>query len=195
MKIKVKKVIRDYDQFFKIDKAVLQHEKYDGTMSSDVVRYAFVRADAVGIIAYNSKTDIVYLTEQFRYPAYKSNPQNGWIVEIVAGTIENSDSPEETAVRELEEEIGFRVKKDELVLIRKYYPSPGGSSERIFLYYVDLANTKKQSSGGGLADEMEDIQLIQWPVKKALNKLDNNEIIDGKTIIALYWLRDYLSKK
>jgi ADP-ribose pyrophosphatase len=95
--------------------------------------------------------------------------------------------PAVTMRREIEEEIGYTV--ETLRLLNKFYLSPGGSSERIFLYYTSVTPKNKTKKGGGLAHEGEDIRLVSLKVDDALRKMDSGEIVDAKTIIGLQWLR------
>lgn len=192
MKVHVKSVRCVYNNFFKIEKAILQHEKFDGTLTEDLVRYNFVRGDAIAVLPFDLNRKIIYLTEQFRYPAFTASPENGWMTELVAGTIEGDDSPVNTAVRELTEEIGFQVRPEQLIAIGNFFPSPGGSSERLFLFAVPVTMADRTGAGGGVIAEAEDIRLVEWTFEFALQKLATNQVHDGKTIVALQWFREYL---
>jgi nudix-type nucleoside diphosphatase (YffH/AdpP family) len=183
MKVKILKESREYNGFFKIDKAVLQYEKFDGEMSEEVTRLNFNRGDSAAILLYDEEKDSVILVKQFRYPAYV-NDCPGWILEAVAGTIEEGRDAVSVARAELLEEAGYEV--DDLELISRFYVSPGGTSERIHLY-LGLAR-RKVSSGGGLVSENEDIQVISMPLNEAMEMVETGEICDAKTIIALQWL-------
>jgi len=188
MKVLIKKIERIFNDFFKIDRAVIQFERFDGTITKDVIRYNFDRGDSVAMLAINPRKQSIILLKQFRYPAYASDPSQGWLLEIPAGSVEKGDNPLDTAKRELIEEIGYTC--ENLNLIYTLYPSPGGSSERIFLYYIGIDDHLKISEGGGLKEEEEDIQVIEIPIAEAFQLLDNKDIYDAKTIIALQWLRN-----
>lgn len=175
---------REYDGFFKLDKIVFQHEKFNGEMSEEITRLNFDRGDAVAVLLYDAEKDSVILVNQFRYPAYV-NGGPGWLLEIVAGIIDNDRDAESVARSELMEEAGYKV--DSLEFISKFYLSPGGSSERIYLY-IAYAH-RKVASGGGKKGEHEDIQVVELPLEKALNMIATGEICDAKTIIALQWLK------
>jgi len=183
MKVKIIKENREYDGFFKIDKAVLQHEKFDGEMSQEITRLNFERGDSVAILLYDEEKDSVLLINQFRYPAYV-NEGPGWILEIVAGIVEEGQDAVSIARKELLEEAGYEV--DDLKFISKFYVSPGGTSERIHLY-LGLAH-RKVGSGGGLTSEHEDIQVVEMTLDEAMRMVETGEICDAKTIIALQWL-------
>lgn len=182
-KVKIISEKREYDDFFKVDKAVLQHEKFNGEMSAEITRLNFNRGDAVAVLLYDREKDSVILINQFRYPVYVNNGQ-GWLLEIVAGMIDKGRDAISVAKAESLEEAGYEV--DDLKFICQFYLSPGGSSERILLYFADCHH--KVASGGGLDHENEDIQVIEIPLKQALDMIETSKICDAKTIIALQWL-------
>ena len=122
-KVKIEKTKRLFDDFFKIDEAVLRWERFDGTMGDAARRLRFERGDSVAAVVYNRDTRKVILVNQFRYPTYEKGP--GWISELVAGVIEKDESPDTTIRREILEEIGYEVLK--LIYISSFYVSPGGS--------------------------------------------------------------------
>ena len=85
------------------------------------------------LVQYQQDSDSFILTRQFRYPA--ASGDSAWMLEIVAGSIEGEESHEEAATREVQEEIGYRVSR--LMPISSFYPSPGGTSEKIFTLYCN----------------------------------------------------------
>lgn len=171
-----------YDGFFKIERAVVRYERFDGRMSDPITRYCFERGDSVGVLLYNPKSDSVVLVEQFRYPAYvRGGP--GWILEIVAGIRDKGDSIR-VAKSEALEEAGYEMER--LEKLSSFYLSPGGSSERMDLYlgYV----SKPSQEGGGVREEGEEIRIVELPLEEALRMIERGEICDAKTILALLWL-------
>ena len=183
MRVRILKESREYDGFFKIDKAVLQYEKFSGDMSEEITRLNFNRGDSTAVLLYDEEKDSVILVKQFRYPAYV-NDGPGWILEVVAGTIEKGEDVVSVARAELLEEAGYEV--DGLEPISRFYVSPGGTSERIHLYLGFVR--RKVGPGGGLISEHEDIQVVEIPLDEAMQMIKTGEICDAKTIIALQWL-------
>jgi ADP-ribose pyrophosphatase len=179
------------DDFFKVQEAYLRFEKFNGTMSETMRRLNFERGDSVAVLVYNLDTQKLLLIEQFRYPAYPKGP--GWIIETIAGIQDEGESPEQTARREAKEETGLEVEAVEF--IASFYPSPGGCSERIYLYYVEISGEKANyNETGGLASENENIHTLELSMEDALNGIRNGTIQDGKTILGIYWLQNRFLK-
>ncbi len=184
MKVRILEKSREYDGFFKIDKATLQYEKFNGEMSEPVTRLDFNRGNTVAVLLYDEDKDSVILVKQFRYSAYV-NDGPGWILEIVAGIVDEGRDAVSVARAELMEEAGYEV--EGLEFISRFYVSPAGTSERIDLY-LGLAH-RRTGSGGGMAHEGEDTQVVEIPFPKAMKMIETGEICDAKTIIALQWLK------
>jgi ADP-ribose pyrophosphatase len=180
------------EDFFKVEEAYLRFEKFDGTMSETMRRLNFERGDSVAVLVYNLDTQKLLLIEQFRYPTYSKGP--GWVIETIAGMQDGDEPPEETARRETNEETGLEVEAVER--IASFYPSPGGSSERIHLYYVEISGEKaKYNKIGGLTSENENIRTLELSLEEALQGIQNGTIQDGKTILGIYWLQNRFLKK
>ena len=173
-----------FRKFFRIDEVTLQHRRYDGTMTTPITRLVLNRGDSVAILPHDPGRGLVMLCEQFRMPTYEKGP--GWLLEIPAGMLEDGEQPEECARRETLEEIGYAAR--ELDCIGCVYLSPGGSSERIFIYHAAVSLNDRQGDGGGLIEEGEDIRLVTLSTAEAFAKARSGEIADAKTLIALQWL-------
>jgi ADP-ribose pyrophosphatase len=174
-----------FDDFFKIDEVHLRFRRFDGQLSDPVRRLIFERGDSVAALIVNTDTQKVLLTKQFRYPTLEKGP--GWLQEVVAGMIDAHEQPEEAIKREIHEEIGYQVSN--LTPIATFYVSPGGSSERIYLYYAEVRTADRISAGGGLVSEHEDIELLELSFAALWDMLARGEIYDAKTLIAVQWLQ------
>jgi nudix-type nucleoside diphosphatase (YffH/AdpP family) len=177
---------RVFDDVFKIEEARLRFERYDGTMSEVVRRLNFERGDSAAALLVNREEKRVYLTEQFKYPSLEKG--GGWIVEVVAGKVDPGETAERAIKREIMEELGFQVNSVEP--IANFFVSPGGTSERIFLFGAVVARAERTASRGGFASENEDIKMIECPVDEFLAKTQTGQLADAKTIIAGYWLKE-----
>jgi len=185
---------RIFDGFFKIDEAHLRYQLFNGEMSPELTRLNFNRGDSAAVILHDPMLDTLIMTEQFRYPTYTKD--HAWVLEIPAGTIEANENadPMLTLRRELMEEIGYRV--NSFRKVASFFVSPGGTSERIHLFYAAISPKDKVATGGGLAAEGENVKMVTMGVKEALYKITTGDIMDAKTIIGLQWLhinRDTLS--
>lgn len=180
------------EDVFKVDEAYLRYEKFNGDMSGTVRRISLERGDSVSILIYNIKTEKIILISQFRYPSYKVG--HGWLMEAIAGIVDSGETPEEAARREVQEETGLDITR--LEYIATFFPSPGGSSERIFLYYSEVSrDASSYGDTGGLLCEGEDIKSHELTLEDALEKIKSGEIMDAKTIIGIQWLENQQLKK
>lgn len=175
------------NDFFKIEEAHLRFELFNGKMSPPVRRLSLERGDSAAVMIFNQTTRKLILISQFRYPTYKN--KDGWIVETIAGMIDPGETPEEAARREVQEETGLKI--DTFEHIAAFYPTPGGSSERIFLFYSEVSGEKpKYKETGGLIGEAEDIKAVEMTLAEALEKIKSGELVDAKTLIGIYWLEN-----
>lgn len=183
-----------YNGFFRLEKYQLQHTLFKGGWSTEISRELFMRGNCVAVLLYDPDRDEVVLIEQFRAGAIL-NPENSWLVEIVAGAIEEGESAEEVAYRESVEEAGCKIK--ELILINEFYTTPGGSSERISLF-CGKVDTKDIGGVHGLNEEDEDIFVSVAKFDAVYQMLESGKIESGIPIIAIQWLyinRANLKKK
>ncbi len=173
-----------YQGFFRVEKYRLKHTLFGGGWSTEITRELFMRGSCVAVLLYDPDADKVVLIEQFRTGAI-STPNKAWLIEIVAGAIEDGESAEEVAYRESLEEAGCEIQQ--LMVINEFYTTPGGSSEWITLFCgkVDSAQV-----GGihGLDHEDEDILVRAVGFEEAYLMLENGEIESAIPIIAIQWL-------
>jgi ADP-ribose pyrophosphatase len=158
---------------------------FAGGWSTELERELFRRGSCVAVLLYDPAADKVVLIEQFRVGAIL-NRDRAWLLEIVAGAIEEGETAEQVAYRESFEEAGCEIQK--LTLINEFYTSPGGASERISLFYGQIDAT---GIGGvhGLAKENEDIQVSTVSLDKAYQMVEQGAIESAIPIIAIQWLK------
>lgn len=167
-----------------MDILTLRHRLFAGGWGPELRRELFVRPDAVCVLPYDPWQDTVVLVEQMRVGALDKSA-NPWLVELVAGLIDTDEDAAQVAHREAFEEAKLTLL--ELIPIMSYYPSPGGSNERVQLY---CATVDSRDAGGvhGLASEGEDIKVSVWPREKAILAMEQGRIDNAASIIALQWL-------
>jgi ADP-ribose pyrophosphatase len=127
---------------------------------------------AAAIVPIIQDRDVV-LVRQYRYAVATD------LLEVPAGTMEQGETPEECAVRELEEETGYRCKEIEKIL--EFFPVPGYSTEKIHVY---IAKGLSQSKMNTEDDEQISVEIL--PMENALEKVRSGEIHDAKSICALF---------
>jgi ADP-ribose pyrophosphatase len=173
-----------YQGYFRIDRYRLRHELFGGGMSKPVEREVFERGHAVGLLPYDPVRDTVVMIEQFRVGAYAAG-FDPWMMEIVAGIVEDGETPEEVARRETREEANLTL--TDLMPMCRYIASPGGASESVRLY---LGRVDASTAGGihGLDHEDEDIRVDPMPWAEARKLLDEGRLTNALSIIALQWL-------
>ena len=186
-KVSIERKRHILDDFFKIEEAYLRFEQFNGEMSPLVRRLSLERGNSVAVLVFNRSTDKLILISQFRYPTYQNN--HGWTIEVIAGMVDPGETPEESTRREVQEETGLNIEAFEP--IATFYPSPGGSSELIHLYYSEVSGKQaKYNKTGGLLASGEDIKVIELTLADALGKIKTGDILDAKTIIGIYWLEN-----
>ena len=148
------------------------------------VRECYDRGDGAGILLYNKEKQTVILTKQFRMPTYMNDNKDGMLVEICAGMLDK-DNPEACIIRETEEEVGYRLKSVKKVF--EAYSSPGVMTEKMYFFIGEYTDAMKVNSGGGLDSEHEDIEVLEIPFGKAIDMLNNGEIVDTRTIVLLQY--------
>lgn len=142
-----------------------------------LVREVVVHPGAVAILPVMDDGRIV-MTRHFRRAVQTE------LVEIAAGTLEPDESPQECALRELEEETGYRA--DSVELLCEFYTTPGFCTERMWVYLATgLTQTQQKLQGG------ERITVEVMDPDQVRRMVARGEIEDGKTVAALgtYFLR------
>ena len=173
-----------HDGFIRVERHRLRFRQFAGGWSDVVEREVIERGHAAAVLLYDPDLDRVVLVEQFRAAATGA-PGGPWLIEAVAGMIEEGETAEATVRRETAEEAGCAV--GDLVRIGEVMVSPGGSTERLTLYCgrIDAA-----AVGGvhGIASEGEDIRVVTMSVDEAVTAVGDGRIIAVNAVIPLQWL-------
>ena len=191
--VKIIKKTNRFKDYLTVDHYKLKHTLYEGGLSNVIEREVIERGHVAAVLLYDPKLDLFVLIEQFRPPAYiaKCSPWwsenfSPWMIECVAGIIEEGETPEELCLRESMEEANCKI--IDLHFIYKYFSSPGCLTETVFLYCgkIDATNT-----GGtfGLKEEGEDIRVFTASPSEIYRMLENGQITNSMTILALQWFQ------
>jgi UDP-sugar diphosphatase len=146
--------------------------------------------DSVAILIYNRDNNSFVLVKQFR-PALYFNQQNGVSLELCAGLVDKDLSLEQIASEEVIEETGFRVDVSELTKITSFYTSVGFAGSKQHLYFVEVDESQRVSSGGGIDGE-EMIEVVEIPIDSAKEIMFDESI--PKTPGLLFAFEWYLNK-
>ncbi|ANG94210.1 ADP-ribose diphosphatase [Enterobacteriaceae bacterium 155047] len=174
-----------YSGFFSLELYRFRHRLFNGEMSGEVRREIFERGHAAVLLPFDPVRDEVVLIEQVRIAAYDTS-ESPWLLEMVAGMIEDGETPEDVARREAVEEAGLVVGRTKPVL--SYLASPGGTSERSSILVGEVDATTAEGIHG-LADENEDIRVHVVSREQAYQWVEEGKIDNAASVIALQWLQ------
>jgi nudix-type nucleoside diphosphatase (YffH/AdpP family) len=146
-------------------------------------RETYDRGNGVALLPYSLAQRTVVLVRQFRYPAYV-NGCDDLLIEAVAGLLDN-ESPEIRIRAEAEEEIGYRL--GEIKKIFEAFMSPGAVTEKLHFFVAEYVPGMRVGSGGGIAAEGEDIEVLELRIDEALAMIGDGRIADAKTILLLQY--------
>jgi len=114
--------------------------------------------------------------------------QLGMTMELCAGIVDKKASAAEIAVAEVFEETGYSVKPDDLILVRSYKNGVGTAASKQTIYYVDVTDSQRTGTGGGLASEGESIEVLHLTEEETQQMLDDDSIDKPLGLIfALQW--------
>jgi len=175
-----------YARYFGVEEADLRFRRFNGTMSEQVKRAAFVMSDAVTVLPYDPVRDCVMVVEQFRFGPLVRGDLNPWSLEPVAGRIDPGESPEQAVRRETMEEAGLEL--GDLLLVGGHYPSPGAVSEYLYSYIGLARLTAEQEGVNGLESEAEDIRAHVIAFARLMELVDSGEVQNGPMLLSAHWL-------
>ncbi len=146
-------------------------------------REIYHRTPAACILLYDPKRETVVLVRQYRLPAHLVG-EPVWMIEVPAGLLDG-DHPEAAIRREAMEETGFRVR--DVRFLFKAMTSPGSSTEIIHFFAALIDTSDRIADGGGLAEEHEDIEVMEVRLSQAMAMIESGDVCDAKTIMLLQW--------
>jgi len=171
------------DNWYTLKKVSYHYLKKDGNWELQT-REAYDRGNGATILLYNSEEKKVILTSQFRLPTYINGNDDGIMIEACAGLLDK-DNPEDCIRKETEEETGYKV--TQVRKIFEAYMSPGSVTEILYFFIAEYTSDMKISDGGGLAEEQENIEVLELNAEDAYKMVDNGQIKDAKTIMLLQY--------
>jgi len=182
--VRILKVETLSDDWYILKKTTFEYQRGDGTLQT-LTRETYDRGNGAVILPYDPARKTVLLTRQFRFPAYV-NGHPGTLIEACAGLLDERDPV--TAIRaEAEEELGYRLR--DVHKIFEAFMSPGSVTEKLFFFVAEYDHSARVGDGGGLVADGEDIDVLELPIDQALHRVETGEIMDGKTIMLLQYVR------
>jgi nudix-type nucleoside diphosphatase (YffH/AdpP family) len=173
------------DNWYTLRKVTFDYRK-PGADWERMEREAYDRGNGAAILLYNQEKQTIILTRQFRMPSYVNGNPDGMLIEACAGLLDEHE-PEACIRKETEEETGYKVK--EVRKVFQAYMSPGSVTEILHFFVAEYAAEMKVSEGGGLAEEQENIEVLEYGFEEAYNMIGTGEIRDGKTIMLLQYAK------
>jgi len=184
-RIKIKETEILSDDWYVLNKVTYDYQKKSGEWETHT-REAYDRGNGATILLYNKEKHTVILTSQFRLPSYINGNDSGMLIEACAGLLDK-DNPEDCIKKETEEETGFKVTKVRKIF--ESYMSPGSVTEILYFFVAAYDEHMKVGDGGGLAQEQENIDVLELDFDTAYQMIDTGEIKDGKTIMLLQYAK------
>ena len=185
-----------YKGFFSVEEHDLSYRKFNNQQSSILTRSALISSDAVIVLPYDPVNDRILLIEQFRSGPYVKGDKNPWVLEPIAGLIDEGETPESAGIREAQEEAHLEIKR--LELVARSYPSPGISTE-FFHQYIGIVELLDSSNLiAGLSSENEDIRSHIFKYEQFFEMIESGKVKVGPLILLGLWLsknRNRLRKK
>ena len=185
-----------YKGFFSVEEHDLSYRKFNNQQSSILTRSALISSDAVIVLPYDPVNDRILLIEQFRSGPYVKGDKNPWVLEPIAGLIDEGETPESAGIREAQEEAHLEIKR--LELVARSYPSPGISTE-FFHQYIGIVELLDSSNLiAGLSSENEDIRSHIFEYEQFFEMIESGKVNVGPLILLGLWLsknRTRLRKK
>ena len=176
------------DGFFRFERLTLRTGTFSGKLSKPMQREVLRSGHAVVVLLYDPARQQLILIEQFRIGAYLNQLPSAWILECVAGRVDEGETNETAARREAKEESGCDVKRIEYV--GAFLSSPGISDELVTIYVAEI---DAAGVGGihGLDAEGEDIRVVLLTVDDALTASKAGGVVNVMSKVALLWFAQY----
>lgn len=181
-RIRIKDVRVLSDNHYLLKTTTFEYRRGNGEWQTQH-RETYDRGNGATLLPYNRAQRTVVLVRQFRYPAYV-NGYDGLMIEAAAGLLDNV-SPETRIRAEAEEETGYRLGAVSKVF--EAFMSPGAVTEKLHFFIAEYEPAMRVGSGGGVADEGEDIEVLELSIDQALAMVADGRIADAKTIMLLQY--------
>ena len=181
-RVRVKNVETLSDRHYRLNEVEFDYRRGNGEWQTQK-REVFDRGHAAALLPYNLANRTVVLAQQFRLPAYLAG-HDDLMIEAAAGMLDD-ETPEKRIRAEAEEELGYRL--HDVHKVFEAFMSPGSVTEKLHFFVAEYEATMRIGDGGGLAEEGEDIEVLELPIDTALAMISEGRIVDAKTIMLLQY--------
>lgn len=182
-RVKIKKEEVLANNWYVLRKFTFDYQKENGTWESQE-REAYDRGNGAAILLYSTQKKTIILTHQFRLPTYVNGNSDGMMIEVCAGLLD-ADQPEDCIRKETEEETGYKIGNAKKIF--ESYMSPGSVTEILHFFIAEYTDDMKINEGGGLAEEQENIEVLELSFAEAWKMLESGQIKDAKTIMLMQY--------
>jgi nudix-type nucleoside diphosphatase (YffH/AdpP family) len=180
-RVRVHEVTLLSDNWYTLKTTAFDWRRNDGRWQR-MHRETYDRGNGATLLPFNLAQRTVLLTRQFRYPVFV-NGHDDLLIEAAAGLLDNA-APEERIRAEVEEELGYRLGAVQKVF--EAFMSPGSVTEKLHFFVAEYEPSMRIGDGGGLAEEGEDIEVLELGIDEALAMVADGRIADAKTVMLLY---------
>ena len=182
-RIRIKDISVLSDRHYLLKEVAFDYRRSNGEWQT-MKREVFDRGHAATLLPYNLANRTVVLTRQFRLPPYLAG-HDDFMIEAAAGMLDDA-SPEERIRAEVEEEAGYRL--HDVKKVFEAFMSAGAVTEKLHFFVAEYEPSMRIGSGGGLADEGEEIEVLERPLKALLQEADAGTLTDMKTLTLIWAL-------
>lgn len=159
----------------------LSRETYLNAQGLQYDREIIHHSDAAVVLPFHYPNTL-YLIKQYRYAV------KDFLIEVPAGCLEQGETPEQAAYRELKEETGFLAHS--FTYFGKAYAMPGSCTECLHFFLA-----QEWIKGPTSFDQDEEIELLSFSITEVKNMIKTGVIKDAKTLICLFYFFEFLEKK
>jgi ADP-ribose pyrophosphatase len=169
------------DFFFRGKVFDLRVDEIEYDSGNTGIREVAVHPGGAVVAAVTDEKKII-LVKQFRYPLQRS------LYELPAGKLDKGEDPKKCAVRELEEETGYRAA--DVVKLGVINTTPGFCTEELHIYYAaGLTQGEHRREEGE-----QGMEIYEYSLEDIENMIIKGDIVDAKTISGIYLIKSYLSR-
>lgn len=182
--IRITQAVTLSENWNRLENVTFDYRRKDG-LTQSLTREVYHVDDGATVLLHDDARRTVVLIKQFRLPMFLQGSP-GYLIETPAGLLGGANA-EERIKAEVEEEAGYRI-----ATVKKVFEAimmPGCAGHRVHFFTAAYTLADKVSTGGGVLDEGEEIEVLEVDFDAALAMIDRGEIVDAKTILLLQYAR------